>query len=156
MWGYFIVVYMGKFIFLSSDFYNDYPATEYPEIEQKALRPYIQLLTLIDGIQYAIPLRSHITHPHVFWTDKQNQCGLDFSKAVVISKQNYIDNTKVPHIRQNEFDALRGKDYRIQQKMAKYIADYKKAKTKDDEISQELCRNSTLQYFEEYIKGESE
>ena len=40
--------------------------------------------------------------------------------------------------------------------MAKYIADYKKAKTKDDEISQELCRNSTLQYFEEYIKGESE
>lgn len=31
-------------------------------------------------------------------------------------------------IRQNEFDALRGKDYKIKIKMEKYIEKYKKAK----------------------------
>ncbi len=59
-------------------------------MEQKKDRPYIQLYVEIDGIQFAIPLRSDIRHPHVFWTDKANNCGVDFSKAVVILDVKFI------------------------------------------------------------------
>lgn len=141
-----------RFIFLSSEFYNEYPAVLYPEMEQKYNRPYIQVYVEIDGIQFAIPLRSDIHHPHVLWTDKANHCGVDFSKAVVIKKESYIDMNAEPHLRQNEFDALRGKDYKIKTKMQDYIEKYKKAK-KDlsKPINQMIVKYSTLQYFEEEI-----
>ena len=42
------------------------------------------MLTRINNVLFAIPLRSHINHPFVLWTDKENHCGLDFSKAVKI------------------------------------------------------------------------
>ena len=140
-----------RFVFLSQEFYNTYPTSQYPEIEQKQNRPYIQVYVEIDGVQYAIPLRSDIHHPHVLWTDKKNHCGVDFSKAVVIKEDSYIDLSIEPHLRQNEFDALRGKDYKIK-KMAKYIADYKKAKLDlSKPINQTLVKYSTLQYFEKEI-----
>ncbi len=141
-----------RFVFLSKKFYNTYPTSLYPEMEQKQNRPYIQVCVEIDGVQYAIPLRSDIHHPHVFWTDKENHCGVDFSKAVVITDESYIDFFTEPHLRQNEFDALRGKDFKIKSKMEKYIADYKKAK-KDlsNPINQTLVKYSTLQYFEKEI-----
>ncbi len=141
-----------RFVFLSQKFYNTYPISQYPEMEQKQNRPYIQVCVEIDGVQYAIPLRSDIHHPHVLWTDKQNHCGIDFSKAVVIKDDSFIDLSIEPHLRQNEFDALRGKDYKIKSKMEKYIADYKKAK-KDlsKPINQMLVSYSTLQYFEKEI-----
>lgn len=141
-----------RFVFLSNEFYNEYPASKYPEIAQKHNRPYIQVYVEINGIQYAIPLRSDIHHPYVLWTDKANNCGVDFSKAVVVSKESYIDATVEPHLRQNEFDALRGKDYKIKIKMERYIEKYKKAKQDlSKPINQMLVRYSTLQYFEEEI-----
>ena len=78
--------------------------------------------------------------------------GVDFSKAVVITDESYIDSSIEPHLRQNEFDALRGKDFKIKTKMEKYIADYKKAKNAlDKPINQTLVKYSTLQYFEQEI-----
>ncbi|HBA46414.1 MAG TPA: hypothetical protein DCZ91_01150 [Lachnospiraceae bacterium] len=59
-----------RFIFLSEDFYQRYPFTKYPEIEQKKTRQYIQIYIEVNGIKFAIPLRSDIHHPHVLWTDK--------------------------------------------------------------------------------------
>lgn len=140
-----------RFVFLSNEFYQDYPNNLYPEIEQKSQRPYIQVIALINGITFAIPLRSNINHPHVLWTDKVNHCGVDFSKAVVISDARYIDSQKDPYIRPSEFNELRGKDYKIRQKMIKYIEKYKKAKSNPTTINQNLIRKSTLQYFEEYL-----
>lgn len=141
-----------RFIFLSEDFYQAYPSAQYPEMEQKKTRPYIQVFVEIDEIKFAIPLRSDIHHPHVLWTDKKNHCGVDFSKAVVIADKRYVDGEREPHLRQNEFNALRGKDFKIKQKMKKYIEQYKKAKEKpEDPINKILLEYSTLQYFEEYL-----
>jgi len=141
-----------RFVFLSEAFYKKYPLALYPEIEQKQTRPYIQIYVEIDGIKFAIPLRSEIHHPHVFWTDKQNHCGVDLSKAVVISDERYIDKIREPHLRQNEFNALRGKDFKIKQKMQKYIEQYKQARMDPEKpINKMLLRYSTLQYFEEYL-----
>lgn len=110
-----------RFVFLSEDFYQRYPSTKYPEIEQKHTRPYIQVYVEINGTKFAIPLRSDIHHPHVFWTDKQNHCGVDFSKAVVISDDKYIDKYK-------------------QAKMEP-----------QKPVHKVLLSYSTLQYFEEYL-----
>ena len=99
-----------NFIFLSQLFYNDYPNTVFPEIEQKIDRPYIQFIIDLNGYKFAVPLRSNINHPHCYYTDRTNRCGLDFSKAVVITDEKYIDTLRTPHIRQNEFNALRGKE----------------------------------------------
>ena len=141
-----------RFIFLSEKFYNTYPSAKYPEMEQKKNRPYIQVYVEIDGVQFAIPLRSDIHHPHVLWTDKANHCGVDFSKAVVITDDSYIDFSTEPHLRLKEFDALRGKDFKIKMKMEKYIADYKKAKQDlSQSVNQMLVKYSTLQYFEKEI-----
>ena len=138
---------------LSDQFYVDYPADKYPELEQKNNRPYIQVCVRIGGVQFAIPLRSDIHHPHVLWTDKENKCGVDFSKAVVITDEKYIDLARSPYLRQKEFNALRGKDYRIKQKMKKYIEQYKKAKKDQTKsVNIVLCKFSTLQYFEEYLE----
>ena len=136
---------------MSDYFYEVFPHDIYPEIEQKKQRPYIQVVTLINDVRFAIPLRSNINHPHVLWTDKKNKCGLDFSKAVVIVEDKYIDLSKKPYIRVNEFNSLRGKDYRIKQKMIKYIEKYKEAKGKNDDLNRSLVDKSTLQYFEQYI-----
>ena len=136
-----------QFTFLANDFYNDY--SHCTEMEQKPSRPYIMVLATVDNIDFAIPLRSNINHPNVIWTDKANNCGLDLSKAVVINdKGKYIDSTKNPIIRQNEFNALKGKEQFIQQRMENYINAYKKALTKQNLPDKALlCKYSTLQYF---------
>lgn len=139
-----------QLVFLSNKFYQFYSGCA--EIEQKSNRPYVMVCIHLNGFNYAVPLRSNITHPHVFWTDKQNHCGVDFSKAVVLWDPQFIDTSRTPHIRQNEFDALRGKEYLLEQHLLKYIQEYKRAK-RMQHISryQTLVAYSTLQYFEEYL-----
>lgn len=138
------------FIFLSQAFYDAYAPCS--EIEQKRDRPYIQTCVRLGGTVFAIPLRSNIKHKYVLWTDKDNSCGLDFTKTVVIERNYYIDRTRVPHIRPNEFNALRGKEHIIKEKLKQYIRTYKKAKERYDvPRNRLLCNFSTLQYFEEYI-----
>ena len=86
-----------RFAFLSDKFYEDYPANRYPEIEQKRNRPYVVVFITIGERIFAIPMRSHIRHPHAYLTDKVNQCGVDYTKAVVIiDEQKYIDSVKQP------------------------------------------------------------
>ena len=36
----------------------------------------------IGGVLFAVPMRSHIKHKYALWADKENHCGVDFSKAV--------------------------------------------------------------------------
>ncbi|MDF2473259.1 MAG: hypothetical protein K0R21_1041 [Anaerocolumna sp.] len=139
--------------FLTSAFYNDYPLSKYPQIEQKIDRPYAQVIVTIRNLHFAIPLRSNITHPHAFWTDRKNRCGVDFSKAVVIlDETKYINDSTKVFLRLHEYDKLRGKEFRITQMMSDFIETYKSARLNPaDEINQKICRFSTLQYFEEYI-----
>lgn len=42
---------------LSMDFYTNYPATQYAEIEYKPSRPYVVMIIEIDGNKFALPLR---------------------------------------------------------------------------------------------------
>lgn len=144
---------MLKTVFLSDAFYKAYPTHIYNEIEQKTDRPYVRIQVTIKGVVWGIPLRSNISHPHVIWTDEENHCGLDFSKAVVIAKPaKYISGVK-PHIRDNEFKVIKKLDeHTVSQKLQKYIKEYKKAKKAlKVKRNRELVSFSTLQYFEDYI-----
>lgn len=55
-----------RFIILSNRFFDTYPSTEYPEIEQKPNRPYVQIRITINGVDFAAPLRLHIRRQNEF------------------------------------------------------------------------------------------
>ena len=96
-------------------------------MEQKQNRPYIVYLVEIEGHIWAIPFRYHIRHAYAFFTDPENRCGIDYSKAVVVDRPEYIDQQARPHLRQNEFEALRGNEFAVQKGFEKYIKLYKRA-----------------------------
>lgn len=134
-----------EFVFLTPDFFTDHQNLQ--EIEIKDTRPYILITITINNIKFALPLRSGISHNHQFPTDKANNCGVDYSKAVIIDDMKYID-TKTPYIRPNEYKTLIGKEYLLRKGMEKYINDYIKAKNKSHiKANQDLCRYSTLQNY---------
>ena len=142
---------MLNIVFLTKKFFSDYKGCN--EIRTKEMRPYICVNIVVDGVLWAIPMRSHINHEYVIWTDKANGCGIDFSKAVAVSKPDEYISDEKPHIRANEFAVLkRLNKHTVIQKMQQYIREYKDAK-----VHPEIPRNklllkfSTLQYFEEYL-----
>lgn len=141
-----------EFVLLTSEFYRDYPNSEYPQLMAKPTRPYTHVKLDICDAHFYIPFRSNIEHPHAFFTNKREKCGIDYSKAVVINDEKYIDNTQRAHIRENEFKKVKGKDYKLKRGFEEYIELYKKAKNGEEIAHREDILNfSSLQYFEEYI-----
>ena len=143
---------MLKFVFLTEQFYIDYASCH--EIEKKRERPHAQVTLQVGGCLFCIPFRSHIMHEYAYWTDKANHCGLDFSKAVVITDPGkYIDRTNTPFLRPAEYYALKDvSEYEVARRLQYYISQYKKAKTAPEKKRNALLlKYSTLQYFEEWI-----
>jgi len=146
-----------KYTFLSDKFYKDYPHDKYPQMEIKVDRPYAHVHVEAYGQLFCIPLRSNVDHPHAFFTNKKAKCGVDYSKAVVITDENYIDRTRKAYLRQDEHRKLRGKDFIIKQQFEAYVELYKQAKVdKTVDHREDILRFSTLQYFEEYIYPKEE
>ena len=139
------------FVFLTADFYRDHAHCS--EIESKQNRPHVRILVQVNSLWFAIPFRSNIKHPHAFITDVQSGGGIDYSKAVVLRDiGRYVDTNRRPRIRQNEFNALRGKDNIIESGLLKYIRQYKKALEHPDiPRNRMLLMYSTLQYFPEVL-----
>ena len=140
------------YTFLTEKFYKDYPHEKYPQIEIKKDRPYAHVTIELYNQLFCIPLRSHIEHPHAFFTNKRKKCGVDYSKAVIILDNDYIDITRTAFLRPDEYKKLRGKDFTIKQQFTNYIDLYKRAKI-DLTVNHRdnILEFSTLQYFEEYI-----
>lgn len=136
-----------KLIRLSKNFYDEYKTCK--EILQKHSRPYIYLTVKIHDVKFAIPFRHHIKHNHAFIT--YGTCGLDYTKAVVISSSDYIEIGSVI-VDQKDFDAIKGKERRISNGMKKYVDEYIKAlKYKNNDCYKNILKYSSLQYFEKFI-----
>ena len=80
---------------LSKEFYKAYPHNESPEMEDKLGRPYVVLLVKINNVKFAISLRTNICHSFCYkfkTSDRETKSstGIDFSKAVVISRDSYL------------------------------------------------------------------
>jgi len=140
---------------LSAAFYSEFSHCE--EILTKENRPYYVLILELDGLTYAIPLRSHITHPYCFIVNNSadQNSGLDYSKAVIIiDSEKYIDPEPVT-IRQNEFNVLKQKEYLIKAQFASYVSSYKKEirrrQKKPALPVSALCRYASLKYFHQEL-----
>ena len=55
-----------QYIFLSQDFFNDYPLSKFPEIEEKSDRPYALIVIKIASHNFAILLRTKVAHKWKF------------------------------------------------------------------------------------------
>lgn len=140
-----------KVFLLNPIFYKDYSKEKYPEICRKPSRPYIIIQVTINDLDFGIPLRSNINHPHAFITDEINNCGLDYSKTVVIKDSKYISNI-IPNIRQNEWNIIKVNEDYIKKGLINYINLYKKALQKDHiKRNQLLIKYSTLKYFHDAL-----
>ena len=136
---------------LSAAFYAQFSRCE--EILTKEERPYYVLLLELDGLTFAIPLRSHITHSYCFLADisTDQKSGLDYSKAVVITDSaKYVDPTPVT-IRQHEYNFLKQSEYLIKKQFSSYVASYKKEVRRRQKNPafpvSALCRYASLKYF---------
>lgn len=137
-----------RLITLSSFFYSQYAGCS--EILTKSTRPYACLEVEIDGVVFAIPFRHHIAHKWAFFTGEG--CGIDYSKAVVVSDNRFIGNHS-PTVEQAEFDALKGKDALVRNGMRKFLKAYKNAVAYPANPHYRLIRQcSSLQYFHKELR----
>lgn len=140
---------------LSKEFYKAYPHNEFPEMEAKLGRPYVVLLVEIDNLKFAIPLRTNIRHSYCYkfkTSDRETKSstGIDFSKAVVISKENYLG--KETDINDKEYLELQEKAFFIINKFKKYVFDYISFKKHGgNEYIAKRYTFSTLKYFDDIL-----
>ncbi len=86
---------------LSSQFANDYPSLQYPELLHKNNRPYTCLLIETKEDYFiCVPFRSDINHKNAYLfknsvRSRSKKSGLDYSKIVIIKDSNYLDDTNV-------------------------------------------------------------
>lgn len=112
---------------LSEKFYLDYSQLKFPEILHKEDRPYVVFVIKINDNTFVVPFRSNITHKQSYRfrnTNKQtnSNTGLDFSKAVIVNKEEYLGNRT--NIDSAEYIELENKIKFIKQKFKVYINNY--------------------------------
>lgn len=107
-------------------------------------RGYGILLIEHNNLRFGIPLRSHISHKFCFKTlgDK----GLDFSKAVLLAKDEYI-STSPFMIPSDEFVKIKDRTHFIQGKFSKYVEKYVSSIQKQDANALNSYRFSTLKNY---------
>jgi len=99
--------------------------------EEGKVRGYAVVIINLNDLTFAIPLRTNIKHKASYITVKSKfkgirGKGLDFSKAVLISKDEHISNNLFK-ISPNEHKTLQNKDHFITDRFGKYVASYVKA-----------------------------
>ncbi|MGL4392865.1 MAG: type III toxin-antitoxin system TenpIN family toxin [Fusobacteriaceae bacterium] len=146
------------FRLLTYDFFADFSAEKFPEIENKKDRPYQISIAIIEASQnkfFAVPLRSNIKHKYGFFTNKEKTKGLDFSKMLILDKK-YISLGTVAYINIDERNFIVSNKNIIEKKILSYIKTYVRS-CENIEIGKGnlkeklLCKFSTLQYFHEEI-----
>lgn len=107
-------------------------------------RGYGILVVNINNLRFGIPLRSHIKHKACFITSDTK--GLDYSKAVLLLKDDYISQQSFV-IPQAEFLKIKEHTYFIEKQFTKYIARYLKGVEKNDLNILRGYQFSTLQNY---------
>lgn len=140
---------------LTKDFYEENDLIEMLDKNNDKGRGYGVLLVKIAGHRFAIPLRSnmHIRHKDGYTTRIYNKNGnkyrhgLDFSKAVIIKKQQYISSKPFILVNKSDFVKIRKSEYHIITSFEKYINRYTRAVKKNDMNMLKPYRFSTLQNY---------
>ncbi|MBE6892069.1 MAG: hypothetical protein E7481_08625 [Ruminococcaceae bacterium] len=113
---------------LSPSFMADYPESLYPELMHKQGRPYSCLLVESHDYTICIPFRSSIPHKNAFLfrgtkRSSETRSGLDYTKIVLIKKEEYFDDSKAV-VDQDEYnEAMKNIDI-IVSEVLEYINSY--------------------------------
>ncbi len=135
-------------IYLSDKFYKVYNSVIYPQFLIKNNRPYAMIKITLNGLDFALPLRSNVRHNYVFWTDKAKNLGVDYSKAVLIPDSTFIDNTNPVMINSFEYAILKGNERIIITGFESFMNNYNKALKAQHVFRNEcLCKFTTLKYY---------
>lgn len=139
---------------LSNYFYECYPPSLFPEIEQKRGRPYVIFLVEIDKHIFAIPFRTNIRHSYCYKfksSDRKTSSatGLDFSKAILINDPLYLGEET--YINNSEYYELIKKYYYICKNFKKYIKQFITLNQNSDKYLQRKYKYSTLHYFRDHL-----
>ncbi|MBU4630932.1 hypothetical protein HRJ41_26005 (plasmid) [Pseudomonas sp. BF61] len=88
-------------------------------------RGYGIVIIELNGLRFGIPLRSRIrpANKHCFITTDRK--GLDYSKAVLLAKDEYVSNVPF-HIPNDEIKKLRDSEHIIGKQFGKYVERYVK------------------------------
>lgn len=141
--------------YLSQAFFDEYNATNFPEIENKANRPYMVLLVKIENNLFAIPFRTNVRHNECYKfkstsRNTQSASGLDYSKAVIVNDSKYIGEQAF--IDKSEYMELSNKYGFIIKQFASYVNGYKRLRQgKTNPFVEMKYRYSTLKYFHKYL-----
>ena len=137
--------------YLSASFYTHYK--ECSEIMNKGeTRPYIIILVETESNKFAIPFRTHLHKTKdCYESNPQTNSGIDYTKAVVITKDEYLDKDRYPEIEHKEYNYIKFKEKEIKIAFTKFVKDYKKDvirhKNNPDIPENPRFKYCTLQYF---------
>ena len=147
----------------ATEFFTDYPHSQYPEIAVKKNRPYSCLLIkYMDDLFICIPFRSHIRHPYAYHfkssaRSQRSQSGLDYTKSILIKNNAYTDTTVPALVNQDEYRETMVNLPRIVQEVFSYISDYRDDLNEVRELHprewQRRYGRSTLPYFESFFRN---
>ena len=154
--------YLADIYSLTTQFYIDYPKSQYPEIAVKKDRPYSCLLVeYMDDIFICIPFRSHVRHKYAYHfknsvRSQRCQSGLDYTKVVLIRNYDYLDTLTPAVVDQDEYKEAMQNLPRIVREVYDYISDYKddlnNVKKLHPREWQRRYGMSTLPYFDDFLK----
>ena len=140
-----------KLNYLSADFYTDYKSTDYPEIENKANRPYMVMLIKIENNTFAVPFRTNVPHNNCYKFKTSTRptnsvTGIDYTKAVIANDSKYIGAPA--QINNKEYVELNNNYGFIINQFKKFVADYiKYANSEKRYYASKKFQYTTLKYF---------
>lgn len=113
---------------LSNQFFVDFPSSNYPDIVQDPMRPYMVLIFPLNNQLYlCIPFRTHMNHNngYAFRNSQRsltNKSGIDYSKTLIIQDLNYLDGNQV--VDQDEYNEMSIRIEVIKSDVISYVNDY--------------------------------
>lgn len=141
---------------LSKKFYQRYSPKIYEEILSKEDRPYSCLLVKQYGYLICVPFRTEIRHKYAyhFQASKRSgkhHSGLDFTKAVIVTNQEFI-NEGIVVVDQDEYKEVIYNIEKIVDSVIKFVDDYvehiKGIKKLHEREFERRYHFSSLKYFE--------
>ncbi|MBB4955064.1 hypothetical protein H4S14_003085 [Agrobacterium vitis] len=133
-----------RFVLLRYDY-----LTEHPTIEaMDKSRPHAIVVIEVNGLRFAIPLRTHLRHKQGFPTI--NDCGLDYSKCLLIFEDKDISRD-IKLESAAEFKIINEHEHKIIKDFKKYVDKYIKAVLKEDKFVLNEYRFSTLQNYHDQL-----
>lgn len=114
---------------LTDEFYNAYPNPPYTEILKKRQRAYNCILFQTHYEYYiCVPYRTEISHGYAFHfrnslRSRVHKSGLDYTKILIINKNEYIDN-KDAIVDQDEYNETMLNLRRIKREALEFVEDY--------------------------------